>query len=376
MAEHLNALNGTALDAAALSMAFSVANGVGPITMISGGAINDRLGPRLVILSGGVLFGLGMLLSSFARSAAALIAFYGLGCGLGMGMVYGCTVNTCVKLFPDRRGLIGGLTTATYGLSSVVIPPVASAVIAASGVTAAFRLLGIAFILVICLCAILVSPGPAPEIPAGRQDAGRDADWRGMLKSGSFYLMIVMLTCGAVAGLMMISQASSVAQNMAGFSVSGASAIVSVIALFNVGGRVAAGYVSDKLGRVKTLSCAMLLSVAALLALFCLGSGPIAFSVCTAAVGLCFGALMGIYPGFTAEQFGTRHNTVNYGIMFIGFAAAGIIGPSVMSSVYARTHIYTPAISVAIALSVAAFALSILWQMLYAKRKKQPDNSN
>ena len=150
MAEKLNALSGSnTFTSASLAIVFTVANSVGPITMISGGYINDKLGPKWVVFFGGLLFGGGMLASGFATSIPMLIIIYGLGCGLGMGLAYGCTINNSVKFFPDKRGLIGGIATATYGLSSVLIPPVANALMNAVGVSQTFIILGGAFILII-----------------------------------------------------------------------------------------------------------------------------------------------------------------------------------------------------------------------------------
>ncbi|MBQ6491767.1 MAG: hypothetical protein IJI88_05790 [Atopobiaceae bacterium] len=68
MAERLSSLNGT--EVMGLAIVFTVANAVGPITMISGGAIVDRIGPGWVIRVGGLLFGAGMIASGFATSVA------------------------------------------------------------------------------------------------------------------------------------------------------------------------------------------------------------------------------------------------------------------------------------------------------------------
>ena len=137
---------GRELTAGDLSIVFTVANSVGPITLISGGFINDRLGPKWVIFSGGLLFGAGMILSGFATALWQLVIFYGLFCGLGIGLVYGCTISNSVKFFPDKRGLIGGIATASYGISSVLIPPAANALISGKGVKMAFIILGAAFL--------------------------------------------------------------------------------------------------------------------------------------------------------------------------------------------------------------------------------------
>lgn len=112
LAEKLNETAGysgtAALTAANLAIVFTVANSVGPVTMISGGWINDKLGPRWVVFSGGLLFGLGMITCGFAGNIPFLIVAYGLGCGLGMGLVYGCTISNSVKFFPDKKGINRG----------------------------------------------------------------------------------------------------------------------------------------------------------------------------------------------------------------------------------------------------------------------------
>lgn len=380
MAEYLNGINGTALTSADLAIVFTVANSVGPITLISGGYINDRLGPKWVIFAGGLLFGAGMILSGMASGIPMLIVGYGLGCGLAMGLVYGCTISNSVKFFPDKRGLIGGIATASYGISSVLIPPVANALISGTGVLNAFRILGIAFIVIICGGAFLIEKCPEDFVPVGFKPqagpaqgggagSGAEKDWKQMLSDPVFYVMILMLTCGAVFGLMTISQVSPIAQNMIGMSVASATAAVSILALFNAAGRVAAGYVSDIIGRINTLLLMLFLAVAGLFLLITAGEGDVVkFYIGVSVVGLCFGAFMGVFPGFTADQFGQKNNSVNYGIMFIGFALAGYLGPTLMSSVYTRTGGYNMAFAIAIGLAVVGIVLSFIYRALAKKR--------
>lgn len=95
MAAYLSSVGGAALGS--LAIVFTVANSVGPITMISGGFINDRASPRFIILTGGILFGGGIFFSGFAKSLGMLIVSYGLGTGLGLGLVYGCVVANMIK---------------------------------------------------------------------------------------------------------------------------------------------------------------------------------------------------------------------------------------------------------------------------------------
>ena len=374
MAAYLSSVTGS--EVAGLAIIFTIANAVGPITMISGGFINDKIGPKWVIFIGGILFGLGMIASGFAKSVGMLLLTYGLGVGLGVGMVYGCTVSNSVKFFPDKRGLVGGIATASYGISSVIIPIVANALIDNFDVTMAFKILGAAMLIIICVSAFFIQTCPKdfkpdgwnPPAPKAGAKLPVDKDWKAMLKDPIFYVMILMLCCGAFSGLMVTSQASPVAQNMIGMTAAEAAVAVSVLAMFNTLGRILAGFISDKIGSVNTILGVFLVSVLGLGLLFISGEGSVAtFYIGICIVGLCFGSILGIYPGFTASQFGGRNNSVNYGIMFIGFAAAGYFGPTIMSKIYASAGAYQTAFLAAMALAIAGAVLTFAFRKLSKK---------
>ena len=379
LAAKLSALLGTTLTAADLAIVFTVTNSIGPITMISGGYITDKLGgPRIVILIGGSMFGVGMLQTGFATTLTQVIITYGLLVGLGLGMAYGCTINNTVKFFPDKRGLVGGIATATYGLSSVLIPPVANALNNSVGVSMSFVILGIAFLVIIVTCSMFIIKCPADYVPEGfvpkvaavpgkMQTA--DKNWKQMLADPVFYIMIIMLTCGAFSGLMITSQASPMAQRMAGMTVGMAATAVSVLALFNAAGRIVAGTLSDRFGRVTVLRGAFVLEILGLAMLLMTGEGDtFMFMAAVSVIGICFGALMGVYPGFTADQFGVRNNSVNYGIMFIGFAVAGYFGPSTCGRILGSTGSYGTAFIVSAVLAVVGIALSFLYRRVASSR--------
>lgn len=376
MAEYLSSVTGLTLTPGSLAIAFTITNSVGPITMITGGRINDKFGPKKVIFVGGLLFGGGMILSGFAQSVGFLVLTYGIITGLGTGMVYGCTISNSVKFFPDKRGLVGGITTAAYGLSSVIIPPIANALITKTGVTAAFKIIGIGFLIIVCVSSFFIDKCPAGFVPEGWTPSTsnvsttnkNDKDWKGMLTSPIFYVMIILLMCGAFYGLMCTSQASPLAQKMIGMSAAAATTVVSVLALFNTAGRIVAGYISDKIGRINTLASAFVLSIVGLALLYVSGEGDVVtFYIGISIIGLCFGSLMGVFPGFTADQFGVKNNSVNYGIMFIGFAVAGYFGPTIMNNVYNADGSYQRAFIIAGALGIAGLVMSFVYRIVKKK---------
>ena len=375
MADYFNNSLGMGVTPGDLAIVYTIANSVGPITMISGGWFNDKIGPKKVILVGGIMWGLGMFLSGFATSIGFLIVTYGLIGGLGLGMAYGSTISTCVKFFPDKRGLIGGITTAVYGLSSVILPPIVTKVVASTDATFAFKAVGITFLVLIAVSCLFLEQCPDGYKPNGWEPAvatgevaPKNMDWKEMLKTPVFYVMLLLLTCGAFSGMMVISQAKSVASFMIGEAT--AALAVSVLALFNALGRIAAGTLSDKIGRINTLALACVLGAIGLICLYTTKEGAIVpFYIGLSVVGVSFGSFMGVYPGFTADQFGPKNNSVNYGIMFIGFALAGYFGPQIMRNTFASTGAYQKAFLIACAFSLVGVIFTFIYKVL-AKQSK------
>ena len=375
MATYLSEVTGTVITAADLSIVFTVANLLGPITMISGGKISDALGVRMVLFLGGIMFGVGLLISGFSVNVALLLVGYGIISGLGLGFAYGTTISNSVKFFPDKRGLIGGLTTASYGLSSVILPPIANAMIENMGITTTFKVLGIVFAIVVCGAALFIEKCPEGYKPEGyepktvvQKSNVVEKNWKAMLKTPVFYIMLLTLLCGAFCGMMCTSQASSIAQNMIGMTAAAAATAVSVLALFNAAGRIVAGHISDRIGRINTITLACLFAIAGQILLFTCSEGSVlSFYVGVSLVGIAFGSFMGVFPGFTADEFGAKHNSVNYGIMFIGFAAAGYFGPSAMRSIYQAQGSYQNAFLVAAAIGLAGCLLTFVYRKM-AKR--------
>ena len=360
LAERLTALGAGPYTASDLGIVFTVYNIPGPFCMIIGGWLNRRFQVRRLIQGGCALYIAGLITCSCACSLAALVVGFGLMVGFGVGTVYGCTVNNAVRLFPDKRGMAGGLTTGVYGISSVLVPPVANALIQRYDVAVALRCLAAAFAVVLFFTSLLVEQGPEEAGQLAREGS-RELNWRQMLRQPEFCGMSAMLLCGGLSGMMVVSSASDMAQVEAGFTPAAAALMVSVISLFNAGGRASAGILSDRLGRIGTLSLVFPVSFASLCALYVGGrsSGGV-FAVSPALVGACFGSLMGIFPGFTADEFGQRNNSVNYGILFFGFSLSGMAGPQVAGWVMSRTGSYRNAFLAAAVVALGGFALPFL----------------
>ena len=359
-----------------LSSVFSIANGISFITMIIGGIWNDKKGPRYVMLTGSLMFTAGMFFSGFAQSVTHLILSFGLLVGLGNSFIYGCTISNTIKFFPDKRGMVGGLTTASYGISSVIIAPLADWICGLVGARMTFMILGVVFGAIVFVGSFVMQKCPAGYLPEGyvppvpvNAKKVEDKTPVQMLKMPIFYIMLIMLTCGGTFGLMIISNAKGLALNMTGVPMATATLFVSVLCLFNTAGRLVAGTLSDKLGRINTLTAAMAMALVGLAVLYVCGitGSVVLLAIGLMVIGVCFGTFMGVFPGFCTDQFGTKYNTVNYGIMWIGFSSAGIVGPMVLSSIYAKVGSYQGAFLIAIGIAVVGLICSILYRKMVKK---------
>lgn len=359
--------------AAATALTFTVANSVSPVMMITGGKLQDKFGPRWVIFAGGILYGGGIYLSSMTTSVTWLYATYGITGGFGMGLVYSSTIANAVKFFPEKRGLVSGLVTGGYGFGPVIFAPILQRIIAASGVLFTFKVLGILNILVITFGSQFIATAPANYIPEGwtppqskTSSVSSDKTWLQMISDPVFYLLFLMLTFGATSGLMIISQASTIAQDMVLVNAGTAAIAVSLVAIANTSGRIIWGVISDKFGRYNVLPVMYVLSASMMFLLTTVKEGQLLlFTACAMTIGFCFGGFMGVFPALTADSFGTKNNGINYGIMFIGFALGGYIGPMLAANIKAANNgDYTKAFLIASLLSVIGILLTFAVRIL------------
>src|SRR3954464_14765046 len=129
---------------------FEVAIGTIFIGSLVGGRIQDRRGPRVVALAGGILYSIGIMAASLVSASDQLwllLLTYGVLGGIGLGAAYITPIAMLSKWFPDKRGLITGIAVAGFGFGAVITAPVAKALLAGTDrKPSVFLPLGIAYL--------------------------------------------------------------------------------------------------------------------------------------------------------------------------------------------------------------------------------------
>jgi len=277
-------------------------------------------------------------------------------------------IATIVKWFPDMRGLMTGLAVFGFGAGSLIFAPLAAKLIVSYGVLTTFAILGVIFLVAVTGSAQALQNPPAGWRPAGwnppepKPGTLVKADYAPteMLSTLSFWMLWVMYLFGAAAGLMVISQASPMGQEVAKLSKEAAAAAVGLLAIFNGLGRILWGWVSDRVGRVYTLVAMFLLLAADMFLVLPRAASYGTFVTGIALAALSFGGYLALLPALTADYFGTKNYGLNYGWMFTAYGAASIFGPGVIARVKEATGNYTAALYIYAALALIGVILALL----------------
>jgi nitrate/nitrite transporter NarK len=315
--------------------------------MILAGRCQDQLGPRLTASIGGLLVGLGMVVVSTTNNYGAWLLGFGVLVGLGIGFAYASATPPALKWFPPAKtGLIAGLVVAGFGLAPVYLAPLSNYLLQHYGLLKSMLLFGLAFTVIVCgLAQLLVNPSVEQLArikaqPAKSANAGPGADFSPgqILRQPGFWLLWLIYFIGAGAGLMVISSVSGMAKKTMGDQ---AFIAVAVMAIGNAGGRIAAGVLSDKIGRRWTLMLVLLVQAALMFIAI-----PVTASAAGAKfvivllatfIGFNYGANLALFPSFTKDLWGLKNFGMNYGVLFTAWGVGGFVLSRLQAMLFAAS---------------------------------------
>jgi MFS transporter, OFA family, oxalate/formate antiporter len=332
-----------------------------------GGLWLNRKGPRIVALTGGTLYGLGVFLASFSHSLSWLYLSYGVIGGIGLGLGYIVPVAVLVKWFPDRRGLITGIAVGGFGAGALITAPIATRLIQSVGVLSTFAYLGIAyFVVTIISGAFMQNPpegwkpeGWSPSASQASQRAGHDFVLSEALKTWQWYALWMLLFLNTCAGISIISQEAPLFQESTGASAIVAAGMVGLASIGNAVGRVFWAWASDLITRRATFAVMFVLQV--LLFWFLPNITTVSLmTLVTFIVLMCYGGGFGTMPAFAADYFGPKNVGPIYGLMLTAWSFASAVGPLFIAHMRESAGAYGRALHIIAALMAVSILLPIL----------------
>jgi OFA family oxalate/formate antiporter-like MFS transporter len=351
-----------------VTLTFTISIFVLGIAAFFGGLWLNRKGPRVVAITGGVLYGLGVFLASFsAHRLWWLYLSYGLIGGIGVGFGYIVPVAVLVKWFPDRRGLITGIAVGGFGAGALIFAPVATRLIQSVGVLNTFAYLGIAYFIVTAGAGLCMQNPPEGWRPAGwtptaletSQRARSDYTLGQALRTWQWYALWLLLFLNTSAGISIISQEAPIFQELVGVTAVVAAGMVGIASIGNAVGRVFWAWVSDFLTRRITFVVMFLLQV---VLFWFLPSATIVWllTILTLVVLMCYGGGFGTMPAFAADYFGTKNVGPIYGLMLTAWGVASAVGPLLVAYMRETTGSYRGALHVIAGVMAVSTLLPIL----------------
>jgi MFS transporter, OFA family, oxalate/formate antiporter len=299
--------------------------------------MDPHIGPRLMILLGGIGVGCGWVLNSRASTLTELYVAATVS-GLGAGGIYATCVGNAVKWFPDRRGLAVGLTAAGFGAGAALTVVPIRMVIAQRGYQDAFLYFGAGQgALLILIASVIVGPKRALTASASvakrLSQSARSFTSVEMLTSPIFWLMYLMFVANASTGLMAAAQLAPIAKDF-GISntelVFGATVLSVALVVDNVLNGMARpffGWVSDLIGRELTMGIAFALGAASYGALAFIGHDPWAFVVCAGMIFFTWGEIFSLFPSLCTDMFGPKYAAANASFLYTAKGTAALLVP-------------------------------------------------
>lgn len=351
-----------------VTLTFTICVLVLSISCFFGGLWLNRKGPRVVALTGGFLYGLGVFLASFsAYKLWWLYLSYGVIGGIGLGFGYIVPIAVLVKWFPDRRGLITGIAVGGFGAGALVTAPAASRLIKDIGVLHTFAYLGVIYLIVTMGTGLFMRNPPdgwKPEgwVPSATQTlqrAGKDYTLADALKTWQWWALWFLLFLNTSAGISLISQESPMFQEIAKASVIVAAGMVGIASIGNAAGRIFWAWISDGITRRWTFAVMFLLQVGLFWMLPGIGSVAV-LTVVSFIILMCYGGGFGTMPAFAADYFGSRNVGPIYGLMLTAWGVASAFGPLLIAHLREASGSYTSGLHIIAGIMAVSTLLPIL----------------
>lgn len=350
---------------ASVSLAFGISGflffGLGAVF----GPLADRFGARWIAVIGMLVIGGGMVAASFSTSLWNVYLSYGLGTGIGVGMIYVPTVGAVQKWFTRRRGLASGFAVAGIGAGTLLMPIVAAWLIETWDWRTAYMTMGIVSALCGVLAASLITAAPdfsalpdvsrpASERPARDQPAQTAGISLGAaIRSRPFALIYVAFFLTSLGNFIPMVHLVPYARDH-GISRETAVLLLGLIGVGSTVGRFALGGMADRFGRQRSLAVAF----------GGLGLSCFWWSVSTDAwqlavfalwMGICYGGFVALGPAVMADYFGVRNVSGITGVLYSGVGVGTLAGPPLAGLAFDMWQSYTfPILASAVAATLSA----------------------
>jgi MFS family permease len=349
-----------------------------------GGPWVESRGPRVAATAAALFFGIGLLIGGAGLALQqSILVFLGMGVigGIGCGLGYIAPVSTLVKWFPDRRGMATGMAIMGFGGGAFLAGYLNVYLMDQIGVARAIMALGAIYLMIMLIgAAILQRPaegwkpeGWDPPASSNKMITDRSVSRNQAVSTVQFYLLWGILFINVTAGIGILAQASPMMQDLFQKTPKEAAAVVSIISLFNAGGRFFWASSSDYIGRRNTYTLFFVVQFILFLLIpgFAAQGAWVVFEASLFVVFTMYGGGFATIPAFLADIFGPENVGAIHGALLTAWSAAAVVGPVIITELSkqakaalapgaSKVHIYDTPLQVLAAMLAVGFVLTLL----------------
>ncbi len=351
-----------------ISLALSISNAAIVVLAPFLGGLIDRYGVRRILLTAMVLFGLTVCSMSLLTSSLwHFYAMYLLIPLAGVGTLPTTFTRTIMNWFDRQRGLALGIALSGFGVAGVVAPPVIQQLISTLGWRQTYIVMGIAVLVIGWSTIFLLFREHPNEMDLSQNGTGGNLQrpraypaglsLREGLKHRAFWLISTGFLLMGIAGMGLITHFVAMLTDR-GLSPAGAAWLFSLLGMTIIVGRVACGYLVDRLF-APYVGAVFLMGPAIGLAVLALDHGTSPAFLAAVLLGLGIGAEFDLLSFFVSRYFGLKAYGKIYGFMYGAFQVGAGIGVVLMGAAFDHLGSYTAGLWLLCACMVAAAGLVV-----------------
>jgi MFS family permease len=305
-------------DRAGTSALFAITGAIYNVLGLVGGRLTDRFGPRGVMLTGSVAFGLGLIATAAAPTLRFAYLAYGLGLGIGVGCTYVPALAIVGGWFARSRSTAMGVAVSGIGAGTLAVAPLAASLIARWGWRETYLLMGVASMALLAICALLAAAPPIASSSAAPPISRQ-------VRTPQFLMLYLAALLCSVSIYVPFVYLPDFAQSR-GINGVAAAALVGFVGAASLVGRLSFGAIANRTGILNLYKGSLLvlgLSYA---------TWPIAHSYAMLAafaviMGSAYGGMVSLSPTVVAEIFGAEGLGTMLGALYTGIAVSSLVGP-------------------------------------------------
>jgi MFS family permease len=346
-----------------------------------GGPWVERRGPRVAATAAALFFGTGLVIGGIGLAIKqSVLVFVGMGLigGVGCGLGYISPVSTLVKWFPDRRGMATGMAIMGFGGGAFLAGYLNVYLMDRMGIARTLVALGVVYLVIMLIGGRILRRPPEGWKPDGWNPPEKIVSQTSVTRNAAlgtpqFYLLWGILFINVTAGIGILAQASPMMQDMFRKTPVEAAAVVSLISVFNAGGRFCWASLSDYIGRRNTYTTFFVVQVGLFLLIPRLAANGDwgVFLASLFVVFTMYGGGFATIPAFLADLFGEGYVGAIHGALLTAWSAAAVAGPMIITELSnsakaglaagaSHVHIYDGPLQVLAGMLAVGFLLTLL----------------